>query len=135
MSEGNVEGTVATSDSAELFVTRRLESLHLTINLESGALLPLASGRLKHGRHFTFKSVVDVSAVTLVAPSVAGAFVDAASPYAVRGPWLQLLVPDDFLMTLVEDLADLADPDEVALPAVFRWPNRKLSITIVAEET
>ncbi|MPC47779.1 Suppressor of fused [Portunus trituberculatus] len=41
-SEGNVEGNVATSDSAELFVTRRLESLHLTINLESGALLPLA---------------------------------------------------------------------------------------------
>ena len=42
ISERNVEGNVATSDSAELFVTRRLESLHLTINLESGALLPLA---------------------------------------------------------------------------------------------
>ena len=42
ISEGNMEGNVATSDSAELFVTRRLESLHLTINLESGALLPLA---------------------------------------------------------------------------------------------
>lgn len=41
-SEVNVEGNVATSDSAELFVTRRLESLHLSINLESGALLPLA---------------------------------------------------------------------------------------------
>ncbi|XP_050728038.1 suppressor of fused homolog isoform X2 [Eriocheir sinensis] len=134
-SEVNVEGNVATSDSAELFVTRRLESLHLSINLESGALLPLAlRGRLKHGRHFTFKSVVDVSAVTLVSPAVAGAFVDASCPYAVRGPWLQIFIPDDFLPTLVEDLADLADPDEVTLPATFRWPNRKLTITIVAEE-
>ncbi|XP_045104050.1 suppressor of fused homolog isoform X1 [Portunus trituberculatus] len=135
-SEGNVEGNVATSDSAELFVTRRLESLHLTINLESGALLPLAlRGRLKHGRHFTFKSVVDVGAVTLVSPAVAGAFVDATCPYAVRGPWLQVFIADDFLPTLVEDLADLADPDEVSLPTTFRWPNRKLTITIVAEET
>lgn len=71
-------------------------------------------GRLKHGRHFTFKSVVDVSAVTLVSPAVAGAFVDASCPYAVRGPWLQIFIPDDFLPTLVEDLADLADPDEVS---------------------
>ncbi|KAK3862094.1 hypothetical protein Pcinc_032010 [Petrolisthes cinctipes] len=133
--EGDVEGNVATSDSAELFVTRRLESLHLTINLESGALLPLAlRGRLKHGRHFTFKSVIDVSAVTLVPPAVAGAFVDASCPYASRGPWLQIFIPDDFLPAMVEDLADLADPDEVSLPATFRWPNRKLTITIVAEE-
>ncbi|KAK4287394.1 hypothetical protein Pmani_039533 [Petrolisthes manimaculis] len=133
--EGVVEGNVATSDSAELFVTRRLESLHLTINLESGALLPLAlRGRLKHGRHFTFKSVIDVSAVTLVPPAVAGAFVDASCPYASRGPWLQIFIPDDFLPAMVDDLADLADPDEVSLPATFRWPNRKLTITIVAEE-
>lgn len=46
--EGDVEGNVATSDSAELFVTRRLESLHLTINLESGALLPLALRWVDH---------------------------------------------------------------------------------------
>lgn len=134
-SEGDVEGNVPTTDSAELFVTQRLESLHLTINLESGCLLPLAlRGRLKHGRHFTFKSVVDVSAVTLVPPSVAGAFVDASCPYASRGPWLQVFIPDDLLPTMVEDLADLADPDEVTLPATFRWPNRKLAITVVAEE-
>ncbi|XP_047499810.1 suppressor of fused homolog isoform X2 [Penaeus chinensis] len=131
----DVEGNVPTTDSAELFVTQRLESLHLTINLESGCLLPLAlRGRLKHGRHFTFKSVVDVSAVTLVPPSVAGAFVDASCPYASRGPWLQVFIPDDLLPTMVEDLADLADPDEVTLPATFRWPNRKLAITVVAEE-
>lgn len=77
-------------------------------------LFHIFRGRLKHGRHFTFKSVMDVSAVTLVSPAVAGAFVDASCPYAVRGPWLQVLIPDDFLPTLVEDLADLADPDEVS---------------------
>ncbi|XP_042874623.1 suppressor of fused homolog isoform X2 [Penaeus japonicus] len=132
---GDVEGNVPTTDSAELFVTQRLESLHLTINLESGCLLPLAlRGRLKHGRHFTFKSVVDVSAVTLVPPSVAGAFVDASCPYASRGPWLQVFIPDDLLPAMVEDLAELADPDEVTLPATFRWPSRKLAITVVSED-
>lgn len=54
-----------------------------------------------------------MSAVTLVPPAVAGAFVDASCPYASRGPWLQIFIPDDFLPTMVEDLADLADPDEV----------------------
>ncbi|KAG7159799.1 Suppressor of fused-like [Homarus americanus] len=134
-SEIDAEGNIATTDSAELFVTRRLESVHLTINLESGALLPLAlRGRLKHGRHFTFKSVVDIGAVTLVPPAVAGAFVDAACPYASRGPWLQIFIPDDFLPLMAADLADLADPEEVTLPTTFRWPNKKLTITVVAEE-
>ncbi|XP_069936632.1 suppressor of fused homolog isoform X2 [Cherax quadricarinatus] len=134
-SEADVEGNIASTDSAELFVTRRLESVHLTINLESGALLPLAlRGRLKHGRHFTFKSVVDIGAVTLVPPAVAGAFVDATCPYASRGPWLQIFIPDDFLPVMAVDLADLADPEEVTLPATFRWPRQKLTITVVAEE-
>ncbi|XP_068238037.1 suppressor of fused homolog [Palaemon carinicauda] len=131
----DAEGNAATTDSAELFVTRKYESIHLTINLESGALLPLAlRGRLKHGRHFTFKSVLDAWAVTFVSPAVAGSFVDSGCPYASRGPWLQILIPDDFLPTLVDDLSDLADPDEVTIPLTFRWPNKKLSITIVGEE-
>lgn len=47
-------------------------------------------------------------------PSVAGAFVDASCPYASRGPWLQVFIPDDLLPTMVDDLSDLADPDEVS---------------------
>lgn len=52
-SEADGNGNLATTDSAELFATRRLESLHLTINLESGALLPLA---LRSGFNVLFVS-------------------------------------------------------------------------------
>ncbi|KAG0415188.1 hypothetical protein HPB47_007636 [Ixodes persulcatus] len=47
-------------------------------------------GRLKHGRHFTFKSSVDCAAVTFVVPTVIGAFANAEQPYAVQGSWLQV---------------------------------------------
>lgn len=49
------------------------------------------SGRLKHGRHFTFKSVLNESAITLVSSSVVGAIVTEESPYAAHGPWLQVI--------------------------------------------
>ena len=122
------------TDSAELYVTVKLPSLHITMNLESGALLPLAlRGRLKHGRHFTFKSIVGNSAVTLVPPSVSGAFVDSSNPYATHGPWLQVYIPHNFIETMYSELSVLANPDEVSVPIVFKWPSRKLVITIVGE--
>ena len=50
------KGTAPASVSVAGVQVTVLESLHITINLESGALLPLAlRGRLKHGRHFTFR--------------------------------------------------------------------------------
>ncbi|KAK7076284.1 hypothetical protein SK128_007167, partial [Halocaridina rubra] len=132
---GGAEGHSATTDSTELLAMRKFDTIHLTINLESGALLPLAlRGRLKHGRHFTFKSVLDSGAITFVSPTVDGSFVDTSCPYASRGPWLQIFISDDFLPTLVEDLADLADPDEVRVPVTYRWPDKKLYITITAED-
>ena len=72
-------------------------------------------GRLKHGRHFTFKSVLDAWAVTFVSPAVVGSFVDATCPFASRGPWLQIFIPEDFLNVIADDVADLADPDEVII--------------------
>jgi len=50
----------------------------------------LVRGRLKHGRHFTFKSAQNDVAVTLVPCSVAGAIVTEHAPYAAHGPWLQV---------------------------------------------
>jgi len=47
-------------------------------------------GRLKHGRHFTFKSAQSDVAVTLVPCSVVGAIVSQHGPYAAHGPWLQV---------------------------------------------
>jgi len=48
------------------------------------------SGRLKHGRHFTFKSTQNDVAVTLVSSSVVGTIVTEETPYAAHGSWLQV---------------------------------------------
>ena len=50
----------------------------------------LCRSRLKHGRHFTFKSVYNDSAITLVPVSVVGAFVTEEQPFASQGLWLQV---------------------------------------------
>ena len=47
-------------------------------------------GRLKHGRHFTFKSILNDVAITLVTPKVSGTIVSEAAPFAVHGIWLQV---------------------------------------------
>lgn len=70
-------------------------------------------GRLKHGRHFTFKSVLNDVAVTLVSPSVVGSIADEEHPFAAHGTWLQVLIQDDFLEEMSEDLEELARCDEV----------------------
>ncbi|KAB7505001.1 Suppressor of fused-like protein [Armadillidium nasatum] len=87
-----------------------LPSLHLTINLESGSLLPLAlRGRLKHGRHFTFKSPLGVGALTLLTPSVEGGFVTLENPYGIKGSWLQVLIDEELLETMSNDLTSLTN--------------------------
>lgn len=47
-------------------------------------------GRLAHGRHFTFKSIITDSAITLVSSEVTGTSVDDNCPYAACGTWLQV---------------------------------------------
>ncbi|KAG8282827.1 hypothetical protein J6590_028799 [Homalodisca vitripennis] len=122
------------SEATELVRTRRLESLHLTFNLESGILLPLAiRGRVRHGRHFTFKSVLGDTAITLVAASVTGTFVDADKPYVAHGPWLQVLIPEDFIEIMATSLEPLNNPDQLTLPKTFFWKERKLAITILSD--
>ena len=51
-----------------------------------------SSGRLKHGRHFTFKNYDGDSAITFVSSQVEGIFVDELHPFKARGPWLQVSV-------------------------------------------
>ena len=48
-------------------------------------------GRLRHGRHFTYKSVLNDVAITLVSSSVVGSIADEHHPYAAHGPWLQVI--------------------------------------------
>ncbi|RWS03691.1 suppressor of fused-like protein [Dinothrombium tinctorium] len=119
-------------EPGELLQPRFLNSIHLQLNLEAGLLLPLAlRGRLKHGRHFTFKNVIGDLAITFVTPSVSGSHVTREHPYAITGPWLQILIPDEFIDEIYAELQDLS---EVQLPHTYNWPSKNISLTIVAEE-
>ncbi|XP_020281845.1 suppressor of fused homolog isoform X2 [Pseudomyrmex gracilis] len=106
-----------------------LPGLHLTFNLEAGSLLP---GRVMHGRHFTFKSIVSNSAVTIVAPSVTGTFVSKEKPYVVQGPWLQVLLSEELAEKMAEEFQVLSSTsNEIELPKTFSWPEHNLVITII----
>ncbi|XP_066582355.1 suppressor of fused homolog [Prorops nasuta] len=111
---------------------KTLSGLHLTFNLEAGSLLPLAiRGRVMHGRHFTFKSVMSHTAITIVAPSVTGTLVSKEKPYVVQGPWLQVLLPEELSQRMAQEFQVLSNPEEVELPITFSWPEYNLVITII----
>lgn len=126
-----------TSLSQDNFV-KVLPGLHLTFNLEAGSLLPLAikyvfmlllaimyrelnvkklfhfnRGRVMHGRHFTFKSILSNTAITIVAPSVTGTLVSQENPYVVQGPWLQVLLPDELSEQMAQEFHVFNSPNEV----------------------
>lgn len=119
---------------AELLRTRSVSSCHIRLNLEAGNILPLAfRGRLKHGRHFTFKTVSGDVAITLVTESVSGSHVSLESPYAIHGPWLQVLIPNDSLDDMMKELDEVFPLTQTDLPKVFSFPDKNLSITIVSD--
>ena len=67
------------------------KSVSLLCNLETARYLPLCvHGRLKHGYHFTLKSVLKDTAVTFVVSKVAGTLVNPDRPFAAQGTWLQV---------------------------------------------
>lgn len=133
--DSNASNEVTSLETGELARTKTLESVHMQFNLESGSVLPLAlKGRLKHGRHFTFKSVIGDVAITFVAPTVVGAFADAEHPIAAHGPWLQILLTEDLLEEIIEDLEELNHPEMVELPKTYFWNDSKISITLLPEE-
>eukprot|EP00112_Aurelia_sp_Birch-Aquarium-sp1_P009031 Seg2012.8 transcript_id=Seg2012.8/GoldUCD/mRNA.D3Y31 product="Suppressor of fused-like" protein_id=Seg2012.8/GoldUCD/D3Y31 len=122
------------STVSELVRAKSLDAVQLRFNLEAASLLPLVfRGRLAHGRHFTFKSIITDSAITLVSSDVTGTSVDEKCPYASCGTWLQVLIPDDFMDLLIRDLDDLSRPEEVRLPKQFVWPGRNMMITVVED--
>ncbi|KAJ8317173.1 hypothetical protein KUTeg_005077 [Tegillarca granosa] len=119
----------------ELLRTRSLEAVHLKFNLEAGSLLPLAlRGRLKHGRHFTYMSAHNDTAITLVSTSVNGSIADENHPFAAHGPWLQVLLTDDFIEEMSMDLEELMNPYEILCPKTYSWPERRLCITILPDD-
>ncbi|XP_065156532.1 suppressor of fused homolog [Atheta coriaria] len=131
----DVRESSAMLESTELLHVKKLDGIHLVFNLEAGSLLPLAiRGRVKHGRHFTFKSVLGDTAITLVAHSVTGTLVDLDNPFVAQGSWLQVLIPDDLAQDMAVTFQVLATPEALSLPKTFTWPDRNLSITIVADK-
>ncbi|XP_033883294.1 suppressor of fused homolog isoform X3 [Acipenser ruthenus] len=118
----------------ELVRTRQLESVHLQFNQESGTLIPLClKGRLLHGRHFTYKSITGDTAITFVSTGVEGAFATEEHPYAAHGPWLQILLTEEFVERMLEDLEDLTAQEVPKLPKEYSWPEKKLKISILPD--
>lgn len=66
-----------------------------------------------HGRHFTFKSILSHSAVTIVAPSVTGTLVTKEKPYVLQGPWLQVLLSEELYERMAQEFQVLNAPDKV----------------------
>lgn len=78
-----------------------------------------------HGRHFTFKSILSHSAVTIVAPSVTGTFVSKEKPYVVQGPWLQVLLSEELAEKMAEEFQILNTPDKVMTHGIVYFGNSK----------
>ncbi|UXI20331.1 26S proteasome non-ATPase [Sarcoptes scabiei] len=102
-------------EPVELIQTKYFKTIHLKIDYEAGILLPLAlRGRLKHGRHFTFKNVEGDLAVTFVTASIEGSFVTEEKPYAIQGPWLQILVPQTHIEIISAEIENTEYPEIVS---------------------
>ena len=128
-----VENTAASA--AALPKIQFLKSVHLTLNLEAGNILPLAvRGRLKHGRHFTFKTVAGDLAVTMLTEAVSGAFANMDHLFALHGPWLQILIPSKSLESLMQILEEIPSLTQESLPKKFSLPDSKFCITIAPDD-
>ncbi|KAL5244334.1 hypothetical protein ACI65C_011744 [Semiaphis heraclei] len=116
---------------SELSQEQFIENVHITFNLEAGLLLPFVlKGRIRHGRHFTFKALTGDATITFVAPSVSGSLVSEEKPFVAQGSWLQVLVPNSFLDSMESSLKFLNEPVMEPLPKTINWPDRNLTITI-----
>lgn len=52
-------------------------------------------------------------AITFVTTAVAGAYVNREQPYALHGPWLQILIPDEQLDSILSELENIDYLDKV----------------------
>jgi len=109
------------------------KSISLACNLETAKFLPLCiQGRLKHGYHFTLKSIVKETAVTFVVSQVAGTLVSPEKPFAAQGEWLQVLIKDSFLDEFYSRMVDIEN--NLVLPYTFQWPDQRISLTVFNDD-
>lgn len=120
----------------ELTNIHYFNNVHLKFSYDAGSLLLLAlKGRLKHGRHFTFKSIYNDSAITLVPATVIGAFVTEEQPFGAQGPWLQVYISDRLLDEMIDDLS-ISEPalNSHGQKQEYSWRNGHLKVTITDDE-
>lgn len=83
--------------------------------------------RIRHGKHFTFKS--DRMALTFVAEGVSGAAVTKDNRYGVLGYWIQVLITEDLVGKIIKDFEErLATREDVRKE--FFWPDENLRIIV-----
>ncbi|MGH0136621.1 UNVERIFIED_CONTAM: hypothetical protein FKN15_070028 [Acipenser sinensis] len=52
---------------------------------------------------------------------------------ALHGPWLQILLTEEFVERMLEDLEDLTAREVPKLPREYSWPEKKLKISILPD--
>ncbi|XP_030375875.1 suppressor of fused homolog [Scaptodrosophila lebanonensis] len=108
-----------------------LSSIEITLAPYAAKYLLLAiKDRIRHGRHFTFKS--QNLAMTLVAETVTGAAVSKNDPYSILGYWIQVLIPDDLVPRMMEAFSN-ANLDGNKAPTQrleFEWPDKNLKLIV-----
>ena len=96
--------------------------------------LTSVQGRLRHGFHFTFKSILSETAVTFVVSQVSGTLVSPEKPFAAQGgQWLQILIKDSFLDEFLTSVSKIEN--NVILPHTIHWPDQRMSLTVTEEGT
>lgn len=112
-------------------VLRFPHSVEIVCNLETARYLPLCvQGRLKHGYHFTLKSVVKDTAVTFLTERVGGTQVSPEQPFAGQGDWLQLLIQSDQLEEFYKKVS-IFEQDYINLPISLFF--QRFVIRVVAD--
>lgn len=105
-----------------------LDGIEITLAPYAAKYLMLAiKDRIRHGRHFTFKS--QHLALTFVAESVTGSSVSKTAPYGVIGYWIQVLIPDDLVPRMMADFQH-ANLDDVQQRLEFDWPDKHLKLVV-----
>lgn len=105
-----------------------LDGIEITFSPCAVDYLTLAlRDRIRHGKHFTFKS--DRMALTFVAEGVSGAAVTKDHRYGVLGYWIQVLITPDLMDKMLRDFEGKLNTKE-DVKKEFYWEEENLRIVV-----
>lgn len=112
-----------------------LDGIEITLAPYAAKFLLLSiKDRIRHGRHFTFKS--QNLAMTFVAESVTGSAVTKDFPYGVVGYWIQVMITDDLVPRMIDTFQNsLRANTEIKDKLEFEFPDKNLKIIIATPQT